>query len=196
MTVDYEKEGTSGRGGYRNRGRGNRGKFRGRIGRGGKGDTGRHDSKVEKRRTAAPDECRFCYKKGHFQRDCWSFKRAQEQMGISQKGKSKDTKQDARAYETANVAIVDELSQGSDDLYLMSQYAMLSAPSNEWILDSGASTHFTGIQSDFTQLKRWANTKKVQLADGSIMHATGYRTLYLGGLLLKDVWLVPDFKTT
>lgn len=67
-------------------------------------------------------------------------------------------------------------------------------------LDSGASQHFSGVQSDFPQLKRWSNPKKVITADGTEVDAIGHSTLHWrsesGVLTLKEVWYVPAFTGT
>jgi len=72
---------------------------------------------------------------------------------------------------------------------------MLTTTSLAWALDSGATKHFTGDQSDLTYLKRWNTPRQVRTANGIIVPAIGYGQAQAGSLRLKDVWLVPSFKT-
>lgn len=65
-------------------------------------------------------------------------------------------------------------------------------------LDSGASKHFSGVQSDFTHLKRWQTPNKVVTADGTAVDAIGYQDQVWitsqGELRLREVWYVPSFE--
>ena len=64
-------------------------------------------------------------------------------------------------------------------------------------LDSGASKHFSGVKSDFPQIKRWQSPRKVVTADGTSVDALGYSdqvwTTPQGELRLNEVWYVPSF---
>ena len=91
----------------RNRGRG-RGIRRG-SGRGQYHDRGlsRSSSRVNKgehTRRAAKDECMFCFKKGHFMKDCRELKRAQS----ANWEKEKKTADGEQAAESSNVALAEE----------------------------------------------------------------------------------------
>ena len=65
-----------------------------------------------------------------------------------------------------------------------------------WILDSGASKHFSGVKSDFIQLKRWSTNRTVRIANNTTVFAEGYGTVKVADYQLKDVWYVPQFKST
>jgi hypothetical protein len=80
----------------------------------------------------------------------------------------------------------------SVDLYYSPQLVQASALlSTEemplWILDSGASRHFSGALSDFTALKRWNETRNLRTADGRIVVAEGYGSVTVDNLLIDDV---------
>ena len=72
---------------------------------------------------------------------------------------------------------------------------MLTTTSLAWALNSGATKHFTGDQSDLVHLKRWNIPRQVRTANGIVVPAIGYGQVQIGSLRLKDVWLVPSFKT-
>ena len=71
--------------------------------------------------------------------------------------------------------------------YAIPPYAMPSVTSHEHALhtankthsylDSGATRHFSGIKSDFTQLKHWSEPEVVHVANGQITEAIGYGTI-------------------
>ena len=87
--------------------------------------------------------------------------------------------------EANNVAghIVKDESEASD-LYIATtiECAMFSTPIAKWVLDLGASKHFTGCQSDLMQLKRWNIPKSVRIANGSLVEAIGYSLVRIGRL--------------
>jgi len=56
-----------------------------------------------------------------------------------------------------------------------------------WILDSGASRHFTGDYRDLQQLQKWEQPRNVTTADGKAVHAIGCGTAQLGAIILKDI---------
>lgn len=181
----------------RGRGNGTRGRGRGR-GRGSKKghnqrSTSRSGSRVSKgdqSRKAGRDECRVCFKKGHFMKDCEELKKVQSKLW--EKNKQGTTQQEAEQVESSNVALAEETD--SDSLYY-SPYAMIATIEPVWILDSGASKHFSGTLSDFTQLKRWALNRAVRIANNATVPAEGHGIASVGDLQLKDVWFVPQFKS-
>lgn len=175
----------------RNRGRG-RGRGRGVFVRGKhksliQGDASRyHDtSRVEK---PDKDECYFCRKRGHFQRDCHAYKKASEMAQRKEKNKS--------AHLATRSLDSTEIDDGT--LYYASSLdrAYLSTSIVDWILDSGATRHFSGVLADFVTLKRWSSSRAVHIANKSTVQATGYGTVIIGSLELHDVWYVPEFKST
>jgi len=47
------------------------------------------------------------------------------------------------------------------------------------MLDSRATRHFSGIRSDFENLKHWYNPKTVYIANGQQVESIRYRSTYL-----------------
>ena len=46
---------------------------------------------------------------------------------------------------------------------------------DSWLIDSGASEHFSGHKSDFTSIKRWREgQQEVEIAHGTILPVEGY----------------------
>jgi hypothetical protein len=65
--------------------------------------------------------------------------------------KKKDHSQASQTEEAGNIAIAEEFD--SDSIYTGPERAMLATTSPTWVLDSGATKHFTGDQSDLIHLK-------------------------------------------
>jgi hypothetical protein len=66
-----------------------------------------------------------------------------------------------------------------------------------WILDSGASQHFSNSQSDLKEHKHFREPKKVFLGDNIAVFAEGSGTQLLQSgpyILVLSVWIVPDFR--
>jgi hypothetical protein len=175
-----DKESSGGRDpqrGGRGRGRGSRG--RGRQSRGG----GRGRGKVGKS-SGSERLCWFCGKPGHRQLDCSAYKRSK----------------DALKAEPEHVNIISHFDQSEPDstLYPELEHALVTNSNGNWVVDSGATRHFSGYIQDFTpSLKRWLVPKAVRLANGSIFEALGYGDINLittkGPYTLKDVWYTPEF---
>jgi hypothetical protein len=130
-----------------------------------------------------------CYQKGHYQSDCPLLK----QFPLNN-AKKKDQGPASQTEEAGNIAIAEEFD--SDSIYTGPERAMLATTSLTWVLDSGATKHFTGDQSDLIHLKRWSAPRQVRTANGTTVPAIGYGQVQIGRLRLKDVWLIPLFKTT
>ena len=134
----------------RNRGRGRgirRGSGRGQYHDRGLSRSSSHINKGEYTRRAAKDEYMFCFKKGHFMKDYRELKRAQSANWEKEK-KTADREQ----AKSSNVALTEEFD--SNSLYNSLQVTITASERPTWILDSGVSKHFSGIKSDFVQLKR------------------------------------------
>jgi hypothetical protein len=140
-------------------------------------------------RKAEKDKCRVCYQKGHYQRNCSLLK----QIWLNN-AKKKDHSQALQTEEAGNIAIAEEFD--SDSIYTGLERAMLAITSLTWVLDLGVTKHFTSDQSDLIHLKRWSALWQVRTANGTTVPAIGYGQVQIGSLRLKDVWLVPLFKTT
>jgi gag-polypeptide of LTR copia-type len=82
------------------RGRG-RGRTRGRGGRGGNYVSSQNTAGVRK---AGKEECSFCLKKGHWMKDCYKFKKAQE--AVLKGNKDKDTAKKASRVAGSNEGLI------------------------------------------------------------------------------------------
>ena len=138
------------------------------------------------------DQCRFCMRKGHYQAECREYKKAQTKA--REKVKENSKKKEER------VNTVTEISEYEDDdssLYTSNQHVYAVNGNQGWIIDSGASKHFSGSSSDFEAIKRWNTPRVVRLADGSTIEAQGYGDVILqttkGNVRLKEVWYTPSF---
>ena len=107
-----------------------------------------------------------------------------------------DGKAQAQGKAQANIAIATRMSynQIKDAGFLCFtvpyiSHAMLSVTSYEYALctinkvqsylDLGDTRHFSGIKSDFTQLKHQLEPEVVHVANGQTMEAIGYSTIQL-----------------
>jgi hypothetical protein len=146
-------------------------------------------------RLANKNECQFCYREDHFVNNCPALRRAQKEQENKKDWKGNALKIDDTA-EVSNVALVEETDNDSYYLRSVPATAMQAVQQPTWALDSGASRYFTGIQSDFTTIKRWDTPRSVRIVNGTFVPAIGYGAVQLSGILLKEVWFVPQFKTT
>ena len=71
--------------------------------------------------------------------------------------------------------------------------ALYSLKSENWIVDSGASDHMTGLSHVFLDYKPFHGEKMVQVADGKLTNVAGIGTVKIGKLFLKEVLHVPRF---
>ena len=120
--------------------------------------------------------CHYCKKPGYFKRDCWEFAKAQQQ---SSKGNGK--------------------RQSFEDAMVISN-ALVARSRNDWIVDSGATSHMCNDRSMFTEYEQLRSDEKVTLGDGSTLDITGEGTVDVDMLLddgtrrscrLKKVLYVP-----
>ncbi|RAL68310.1 hypothetical protein DID88_007040 [Monilinia fructigena] len=172
-----------GRGNKRARGRGGKGRGEyygnGRKYMPGKGYTTLPNS--GKATKAESHTCKFCKKKGHWQDACWEYNKAREALHSNKK-----TDNDG----FAQVAIADEYT-GS----LYPYTAMRAEVQNDiWILDSGASHHFTGSIENLSNVVQWGTPRRVKTANNAYSMSTAYGTATIGNFTLRDVWYVKDFR--
>ena len=77
------------------------------------------------------------------------------------------------------------------------EYALRTVNKVQSYLDSGATRHFSGIKSDFTQLKHWSEPEVVHVANGQTTEAIGYGIIQLqtsyGKRQFNNAQYVPDF---
>ena len=111
--------------------------------------------------------CHYCKKPGHFKKDCWKFAQAQSS------GKHKNP---VRQFKKEH--------QSPQDAMLISN-ALVAKSRNDWIVDSGATSHMCNNRSMFTELSQPGPSDKVTLGDGSALDVTGVGTVVMD-MLLND----------
>ncbi|CAJ2645142.1 unnamed protein product [Trifolium pratense] len=140
---------------------------------------------------AATIICNFCGKRGHQQGpNCFLYARyqreAQEETRANSNKANIATEYNGSNYLLSNTNL-ESCSIVAETLLLA------TSPSNMWKIDSGASQHFSGDQSDFKNSITWTQNQRVSTASGNIVFLTAYGDCNIGGLTLKNVWLVPAF---
>ncbi|KAG9236782.1 hypothetical protein BJ875DRAFT_493842 [Amylocarpus encephaloides] len=140
---------------------------------GGRGRSGgRHNKSDNSNRVNKPstnkDKCRFCDKAGYFGKDCRIKERASRDAFDTTRNKGDDSSKN----ETSNAAY-----EYTGSIHFASEFTNASTITSDWTIDSGASKHFTYSSADFTQMKRWATPRKVQITDGGAYDAIGYDTV-------------------
>ena len=170
--VNFTTDSNRGSYGGRGRGRGRGGRGRGR-GNGGNGRIGK--------------TCFFCGKQGHLQKDCFKYKKAKSQLG---KGENQAEDQvnlviGTRSETPSRKASVNTV--GKSNIY------------SGWLLDSGATHHFTSHISDFQSIKRWSTPREVKVANGGVFEALGIGEVQIktirGSCILLNVWYAPDLES-
>ena len=143
-----------------------------------KGDS---DGKVQK----GEIKCWLCQKTGHRQRDCKEYNKAREKAQTRIRDRE----------ESVNFAthVINESNYGTICYASSIERAYFGAAITDWILDSGATRHFTGVMSDIQTLKRWSTSRPVRIADQRTVLAIGYGEAVVGSLTLSEVWYVPEF---
>ena len=113
--------------------------------------------------------CHYCKKPGHFKKDCREFAKAQQ----SSKGNGKrrnPTHQPRRD------------RQSSQDAMMISN-ALVARSKNDWIVDSGATSHMCNDRSMFMEYEQLRSSDKVTLGDGSTLEVAGEGTVDMDMLL-------------
>ena len=133
-----------------------------------------------------PLTCHYCKKPGHFKKDCWKFAQAQ---GTEKSGKHKNpSRQSKREH------------QSSQDAMVISN-ALVAKSRNDWIVDSGATSHMCNNRNMFVELSQLGSGEKVTLGDGSSLDVAGEGTVDMDmilrdgtrrGCALKKVLYVPE----
>ena len=172
---------------FRDNNRGREIKRRGRY-RGGHGQS-RSSSRVQK----SDSKCYFCHIRGHFQKDCKKYASAQRAV------LSKRTKTDGEA---ATIALVEEQIDDGPCYNCVQiandESAYFCYSESSWVIDSGATRHFSFNRQDFQHLKRWQEPRMVRVANNSYCEAEGYGDIKLKiadiELVLKNAWFIPDFN--
>lgn len=101
--------------------------------------------------------CYYCNEIGHFRRNC------PKESG-------------AHAARTAGMTESDT----DDFVFVASKDSAVSSPMEQWLVDSGASSHMTREQTYFTDYRKFDKPEKVGLGDGRTVEAVG-----IGNIRLK-----------
>ena len=124
-------------GSSRGRPKGSRGRGRGRGRR-----ESYHEVDKNKGNKDVKYKCFFCSKTGYFQKDCRKYLEAQKKV-------KKSVKSERSSYDReANIAIIKKYN---DSTYSQELALNMKVYQNTWLIDSGATKHFTGNRSDYTQ---------------------------------------------
>ena len=124
--------------------------------------------------------CHYCKKPGHFKKDCCKF--AQAQSSGKHKNPVRQFKKEHRS---------------PQDAMLISN-VLVAKSRNDWIVDSGATSHMCNNRSMLTELSQPGLSEKVTLGDGSALDVTGVAMDMLlndgsrRGCALKKVLYVPE----
>ena len=145
--------------------------------------------------------CHYCNKPGHFKKDCEELAKVKGQSKPAVHGKKK-TKMG-----TFKVTITTEDESGteSEGTGLVVQHALSAAPKlgNQWIVDSGATSHMCNDESIFTNLHALSPPMYITLGDGRSLQASGRGDIALKmnlpqekieSCILHDVLLIPELS--
>ena len=134
--------------------------------------------------------CHFCRKPGHIKRECWKL--AQLESAGKKPNKLKHTANKA--------AEVVQSESSSGDEVLVVDHALSASSKDNWIIDSGATSHMCHNEALFSELKALKKPQDVSLGDGHVLKAVAEGTVSLKMLLdggttkrcsLKRVLLIP-----
>jgi hypothetical protein len=105
-------------------------------------------------------------------------------------GKKKDKDKDESDEEQENLVTVDQRIE--DESSLCSEYIKSVITSENWVVDSGATRHFSNFREEFKAIKRWSTRKTVRVADGTTYTVDGYSSVIInttyGPYKLREVW--------
>ena len=122
------------------------------------------------KKQSGPFTCHYCKKPGHFKKDCRKFLQARSNENHENR---KQMPHQPR-----------KKSHAQQDAMLIS-HALAATSKNEWIIDSGASSHMCNEQSNFKEFVQLQSTEKVALGDGSTLDVKGEGTIDME-MILQD----------
>jgi hypothetical protein len=123
-------------------------------------------------------KCFFCNKMGYYVEQCPNRKKKKKQGG------------------TTTSAEKDEFaSQFEREMSLLVSLSTVETPSSVWYIDSGASSHMSGVREHFTDLTKFVIKLEIVLENNTIVRAVGRGTVSLRPpMLFRDVLYVPGLK--
>ncbi|PQE14238.1 Gag-Pol poly protein [Rutstroemia sp. NJR-2017a BVV2] len=126
------------------------------------------------------------YRKGYKIEEYRLFEKAKKDIRGDRKAEA-DTKEGGELY----IAIEEEY-HGS----VYSSLYLHITENSTWILDSGASYHFTGNLASLQNMQEWPYPKAVKTANGSISRSYRFGNVIIGFFTLQDIWHIDDFAQT
>ena len=124
-------------------------------------------------------ECYFCGKRGHFKRDCRSYK----------KSKGDESRHDDRKLKNSTKQKACPATEQPDEEEVIGLYVKQTvSEETDWIIDSGASCHMSYDKSLFNDIKQLDEPKEITVGDGYKVSATGIGSLDL-------IMRLPNGKT-
>ena len=152
--------------------------------------------------------CHFCHKKGHFQRDCYSYKKSLEKNPEKPKNEQpRNESQKAKKIFTNNASDTDESDNeekpGKYKCFMMKNQPKTIKPVDDWYIDSGASSHMCNNLKFFTKIQMGTN-HPVELPDGRDIFASGIgkgiipcinEKGEIQEIVTKNVLYVPELDT-
>ena len=153
------------------------GKGKGKFKRGPSGGATSHG---EKKKDMSKVKCFACHKTGHYAGQCPNKKKKKGQQS-----------------QVAASAEVDEFSSRFENEFsLVTCLSSKSVSSRVWYIDSGASSHMTGVRENFTDLSEKNIDLDIELGDDSTVKAVGQGTVLFQResqqpMKVKDVLYVP-----
>ena len=122
------------------------------------------------KKQSGPFTCHYCKKPGHFKKDCRKFLQARSNENHENRRQMPHQPR--------------KKSHAQQDTMLIS-HALAATSKNEWIIDSGASSHMCNEQSNFKEFVQLQSTEKVALGDGSTLDVKGEGTIDME-MILQD----------
>lgn len=135
-------------------------------------------------------KCYQCGKLGHIRRECRETRERSQNYSPQ------------RRRENYGAVVRDDHSEERIGLAVAQALAAQAGPKDQWILDSGASSHMCNNRHSFGEFHTLGEGTEVTVADGKMLRATGRGTVNLDMILpheevrcaLREVLLVPDMK--
>lgn len=146
--------------------------------------------------------CHYCNKPGHFKKDCEELAKVKGQSRTATYGKKKSKIGAFKVTITAEDESGNE-SEGTSGLVVQHGLSAVSKPCNDWIVDSGATSHMCSDKSIFTNLHTLSSPLPVTLGDGRSLQAVGRGDIVLKmnlpqerteSCILHDVLLIPELS--
>ena len=148
-------------------------------------------------------ECYCCKKKGHMKVDCFFNPDSKSYKPNLKGNKNKETAAAASTSTSSKSSSSQQDQRERSNSYIticttphIIEHAYSTTNKNEWVLDSGASRHFTCSESQVYEIKDLDEPEQVKTANGmSTYNQVGRVKVKTNGsyITLKDVACVPEF---